>query len=184
MVIDFGDAVARKPEMSDLEAIRAYRNDPRVYSGLGGHFTGMSREDVGRWITHHQTNTKDAVWVVADKATDACLGHCGLYKIDYRIGRAEFGYAFAPEHQGRGLGGRVLAGLIDYGFRHLRLHRIESWNLESNVRTVRIKEQLGFKLEGTLRDYQFRDGKYVNVQAMAILSTDWHGIPEKYRPTP
>lgn len=180
-IIDFGDAYARKPDPRDIDQIYAYRNDPAVYQMLGGHFTGMSREDVSRWIEHHRTNTGDLVWAIASKDSDECIGHCGLYKIDYRRGKAELGTAIARSHWGGGLGGRVLAGLIEFGFRRLRLHRLETFNLETNKKIVRVKEHLGFKLEGILRDYEYRDGQFINVMAMAVLATEWNGIPEKYR---
>ena len=175
MFIDLGEVVLRKPEQEDLEAIHQYRNDPDVYSTLGGHYAGMSREDVRRWIEHHRTNQRDLVLVLADKADDTCVGHAGLYNIDYRRGKAELGIAIARTFWGKGLGVAVYVGLIEYAFKQLRLHRLETFNLEKNKKIVRVKEKLGFTLEGVLRDYEFRDGQWLNVMCMTILSTEWQG---------
>lgn len=181
MILDFGNAVARKPEEKDIEDIYRYRNDPDVFVTLGGHLTGMSREDVRHWIDFHRTNTNDIVWVLATKDNDQCIGHCGLYKLDYRVGKAELGIAIAKSHWGTGLGGRVYCQLISYAFKQLRLHRLETFNLDTNHKIVKIKENLGFTLEGILRDFQFRDGKYLNVMVMTLLENEWKGTPEKYQ---
>jgi len=171
----------RKPEATDVEAIYAYRNAAAVTSGVGGFSTGMSRADVLSWIDHHRTSRNTEVWVIADPETNEAVGHGGYYAIDYRRGKAELGLALAPSQHGRGQGGRCLAYLCDYAFKQLRLHRLETFNLATNGKIVTIKTGLGFALEGTMRDYQFKDGEYVDVNVMAILAPEWRGVPEKYR---
>ena len=181
MIINFGDAYARKPEEKDIDAIVAYRNDPDVFASLGGHFNGMSREDARQWIEYHRANTSDLVWILATNHAGRCVGHCGLYKIDYRIGKAELGMAIAKSHWGNGLGGRVLSGLIDYAYKQLRIHRIETYSLETNKKITQMKDNLGFTCEGVLRDHEYRNGQYLNVLVMTILENEWNGTPEKYR---
>lgn len=180
MVIDFGGYYARKPELKDLENIYSYRNDPSVFATLGGFFSGVSRSAVQKWIERNSANHDDYVWVIAQEGSDECVGHCGLYKTDFRIGKAELGAAIAREHWGNGLGGRVLANVTAYGFEQLRLNRVETFNLEINRKVVRIKEQLGYQVEGILREYQFRDGNYLDVMVMAVIGSDWQGVPAKY----
>jgi len=180
MVIDLGGYYARKPEAKDVENIYNYRNDPNVYATLGGFFSGLSRSSIEKWIETNSSNQNDYVWVIAEENNDECVGHCGLYKVDFRVGKAELGAAIAKAHWGKGLGGRVWAHVTEYGFKQLRLNRIETFNLEINQKVVRIKEQLGYKVEGILRQTQFRDGKYLNQMVMAILASEWNGIPEKF----
>ena len=114
MILDLGNAIARKPEEKDVQAIHSYRNDPEVYSSLGGHHAEMSLEDVRRWIEHHRLNRDDLVWVLAEPDTDACIGHCGIYRIDLRAGKAETGLAIAKSHWGTGLRWSVASDAIDH----------------------------------------------------------------------
>jgi RimJ/RimL family protein N-acetyltransferase len=46
------------------------------------------------------------------------------------------------------LGKRIYRGLITYAFEQLRLHRVDAYNLATNKKIIKIKENLGFKLEG------------------------------------
>ena len=173
MIIDFGRVFCRKLESKDVEDIYNYRNDPDVYRTLGGFYSGMSKEDVHQWVAHQRTNKTDMVWALATKDEDRCIGHIGLYNIDYRVGKAEIGVAIAKSHWGQGIGGMVYDGLTTYGFDQLRLHRVETYNLAKNNKVINIKEKLGFKLEGVLRHFQYRDGEYLDVMIMSILENDW-----------
>ncbi len=176
MIIDFGSVFSRKLESKDVEDIYNYRNDPNVYMTLGGFYKGMSREDVQQWVSFQRTNSVDTVWALATKDDDRCIGHLGLYNIDYRVGKAEIGLAISKSHWGNGIGGKIYSGLIEYAFNQLRLHRVETYNLAINKKVIKIKENLGFKLEGVLRDFQYRDGNYLDVMIMTILENEWRAL--------
>ncbi|WP_282016615.1 GNAT family N-acetyltransferase [Marinifilum flexuosum] len=175
MNFDLGVAYTRKPEVKDLEEIYKYRNDYQVYKTLGGFSNGMSRSNVRDWIEFHSNNKKDFVWVIADKETDLCIGHLGLYDIDFRIGKAEIGIAIAKEYWGKSIGSYAYKEVLTYAFNELRLNRVETFNLALNDKIIKIKQKLGFKVEGVLRNFQYRDGKYEDIMVMAILKNEYVG---------
>ncbi len=51
----------------------------------------------------------------------------------------------------------------------LNLHRIELQVYTDNERGIRLYERCGFEVEGTLKDFAFREGRYVDVYSMARL---------------
>ena len=173
MNFDLGIATTRKPEYKDVEAIYCYRNDRDVYISLGGVSQGMSRANVEEWIKFHTHNDKDYVWVIVDKETDTCIGHLGLYKIDFRARKAEIGMAVAKKYWGNGIATKAFKEILNYAFNELNLNRIETFNLKSNKKIIHLKEKLGFKIEGILRETQFRDGKYQDQMVMAILKREY-----------
>src|SRR5690606_40615554 len=59
-------------------------------------------------------------------------------------------YAFEP-FAGKGLMREALARVVAIAFTALELHRLEATIQPSNVRSIRLVESLGFKLEGTAR---------------------------------
>jgi ribosomal-protein-alanine N-acetyltransferase len=179
MNFDLGCAYTRKPEIKDIEQIYQYRNDHEVYKTLGGFSSGMSRENVKSWIEFHSTNTKDYVWAIAEKETDKCIGHLGLYDIDFRIGKAQIGMAISQEFWGKSIGMKAFVNILDYAFNQLRLNRIDTYNLVLNLKIITMKEKLGFKTEGILRDFQFRDGQFQDVMVMAILKRDYEAQTSK-----
>ena len=173
MNFDLGCATTRMPELKDVEEIYRYRNDDDVYVSLGGVFHGMSRENVKEWINFHNHNEKDHVWVIVDKVSDKCVGHLGLYQIDFRNGKAEIGIAIAKEYWGKGIGKLAYKEILNYAFNQLNLNRVETFNLASNKKIIHIKQKFGFQIEGIMRQVLFKNGQYQDKMIMAILKSEY-----------
>lgn len=173
MNIHLDAVVLRKPEPKDVQKLYVFRNDPEVTHLLGGFSSGYSMEDLKEWISFHRTRSDEVLWVIADPE-DACVGHVGLYQIDYRVRKAEFAIMIGDKSLwNKGIGGQVTKAVIDFGFRQLNLHRIHLDVLASNPRAIHLYEKMGFRQEGILRDYQFKNGQYIDVIVMSILETEW-----------
>src|SRR5512146_842979 len=80
----------RKLEPEDAPNLYRFRNDPGVVSGLGGFSPGYSLQGIKEWIDRRERATDDIVWAIADRDSNACLGHVGLYRIDHRVRTCEF----------------------------------------------------------------------------------------------
>jgi ribosomal-protein-alanine N-acetyltransferase len=85
---------------------------------------------------------------------------------------ADMGYFIHPDYQG---GGRMTAAVklaVAYGFRALKLNRIQAAVLPSNKGSQRVLEKNGFQFEGTARKYLKINGKYQDHQIYAVLAED------------
>ncbi|MHB8972330.1 MAG: GNAT family N-acetyltransferase [Pirellulaceae bacterium] len=174
MGIETLHVILRRPEPTDVERIWGYRNDPAVMRHLGGFSPPMSMKDVVEWIERHRNRTDEIIWVIADRENSACLGHVGLYQLDYRLQVAEFAICIGDKSWwGKGLGKEVTAAVVAYGFNELHLKQIRLSVLESNQRAVGLYEKLGFQHDGRLRQNQFRDGQYVDSLLMSLLKGEW-----------
>lgn len=74
-----------------------------------------------------------------------------------------------PAHRGKGLGKQATKLWIQYGLANLGLHKIYLNTLQTNVRNIRLNEELGFKVEGILRNECFIDGKYHDLLRMGLV---------------
>lgn len=79
---------------------------------------------------------------------------------------ATLGMHVGPEHQGRGIGGRLMQELLAIGDR-IGLARIELEVFGDNPRALRVYEAAGFAHEGRRRCSCFRDGSLVDDLMMA-----------------
>ena len=173
MRLSLDEVVLRRPEPKDVGRLYLYRNDLQVAKWLGGFSAGYCIRDLEEWIESHRLRKDEIVWTIAEKKSDDCIGHVGLYQIDYRVRRAEFAILIGDTASwGRGIGRRVSAAVVDYGFRELNLHRIELSVLSSNARAIKLYEGLGFRREGLLKDAQFREGSYMDIVLMALFRTE------------
>ena len=84
----------------------------------------------------------------------------------------EVGLGVHDDYSGRGIGSALLAALIDTGERWLGLTRLQLTVFVDNRRAVALYERFGFAIEGTHRDYAFRDGALVDAHSMARVRGD------------
>lgn len=75
-----------------------------------------------------------------------------------------------PAFRGKGLGKEATKLWIQYGISNLGLHKIYLNTLQTNVRNIRLNEELGFKVEGILIDECFIDGKYSDLLRMGLVA--------------
>lgn len=168
------DFKLRRAEPKDSQALYVYKNDPSIMPLLGGFHSGMSHGDILNWIATHNSRNDEVLWVVADLENDSCLGHVGLYKIDYRIRSAEFAILLGKQDRwGQGWGKAITKYVVEYGFTQLNMNRISLTVLENNKRALKLYETFGFVKEGVLRCAQFKDGKYLDLCCYALLRDEY-----------
>lgn len=173
-MINLGSIVLRKFEVDDVECLYTFRNDREISSGLVGFSVGYSHEDLTQWINHHRNLEDEMLWAIADAKGGQCIGHVGLYQIDHRIRKAEFGIIIGDRAwQGKGVGRLVSRTTIEFGFSQLNLNKISLTVLASNKRARRLYASLGFVEEGTLRADEYRDGEYIDIVVMSVLVSEW-----------
>jgi putative acetyltransferase len=73
------------------------------------------------------------------------------------------------EYQDQGIGTQLMEAAIQLSDNWLNLRRLELEVFVDNPRAVHLYEKFGFVKEGTLVDFAYRDGKYVDTLAMARI---------------
>ena len=74
---------------------------------------------------------------------------------------------------GKGYGSEATQLIVDFGFRELKLHRIELEVYDFNPRAQHVYEKAGFVKEGVRRDVLLWDGVYQSAIVMSILEDEW-----------
>ena len=70
------------------------------------------------------------------------------------------GYAIDGEFEGRGLMHEALQVTLRHVFESLRLHRVQANHLPENLRSARLLQRLGFRVEGSAHAYLFINGAW------------------------
>jgi RimJ/RimL family protein N-acetyltransferase len=86
------------------------------------------------------------------KGTGTIVGSSGLHGIDWDIPKFEIGYWCRKHFQGQGYITESTEAITNFAFETLGAKRVEIRCDSKNVRSRRIPDRLGFKLEGTLRN--------------------------------
>ena len=86
------------------------------------------------------------------------------------------GYYLAKEYWGCGIMTKAVTAIVEYGFEHLKLNRIEARSISRNYGSTRVLEKVGFSKEGTLRQHTFRAGEFFDVEVFSFLNADWQQL--------
>tara|TARA_X000000950_G_scaffold229307_1_gene277120 strand:- start:23512 stop:24051 length:540 start_codon:yes stop_codon:yes gene_type:complete len=115
----------------------------------------------------------DVVFAIVDESSNLHIGNVGLHKIDWVHRSAELGIVIGEkEFHGRKIGSQAWSMITHYGFKTLNLHRIYALVMEGNITSRKCAEGSGFKLEGTISDYFYKNGEYQNVCYYNITTKD------------
>ena len=166
---------------ADLPKAREYLNDPEVGAGLrrGIRFPFRPEDEEKFYDSIDPNSTKGYSFAIECKESGQYLGGCGMHDIDSKNRMATVGIFLGKEHVGKGYGTDAMQVLVDFCFNEINLNRVKLNVFAFNKRAIRCYRKTGFKIEGTLRQEVFRNGKYHDSLVMGLLRSEW----EKTRAT-
>jgi putative acetyltransferase len=158
----------RHAEPGDYEALREIHSQPKVVRGT----LMLPFPSVESWKKRLAEKPTSLYCLVAC-VDDELVGTLSL-KHETHPRRRHAGYVGMSVHdlwQGRGIGSALMEAVIELADNWLSLSRLELNVYTDNDAAIHLYEKHGFEIEGTLRDYAFRDGGFVDSYAMARIRT-------------
>lgn len=116
-------------------------------------------------------------WAIILKENNECIGQIAFFLVDSKNHFAEIEYCIGSAFQCRGLATEAAKAVIHFGFHKMKLHKIQICHKSTNIPSRRVIEKCGFHFEGTLRDYFYMDGEYVDRLYYSLLEDEY--IKEK-----
>jgi len=101
------------------------------------------------------------------------IGRIGIYKIDNQNKIGEIGYWMAESAQGKGIMTKSCKVMIDFCFAQLHLNRIEIKCATDNLRSIRIPEKLNFTKEGIIRQGEFLNNEFIDLNLYSLLRIEF-----------
>jgi putative acetyltransferase len=163
----------RRASTKDAPAFARMMADPAVYPGL----LQMPYASEDRWaamLGESQAPGTPDVHLVAERDGEV-IGSAGLHAAGKALRRRHvmtMGISVVKEAQGQGVGSELMAALCDYADRWLGTLRIELTVYTDNEAALKLYRKFGFEIEGTMRGYAMRDGRFVDAYAMARFHPD------------
>lgn len=115
-------------------------------------------------------------------AGDEVVGMAGLQVMQPGLRRSHVRslyIALDPQWQGRGLGRRMLARLLDWADNWGAVLRIELWVHVDNDGAIALYRSVGFLEEGRHKAYALKNGRYIDSLSMARLHPDPPSVLQK-----
>ncbi|MCI0143654.1 GNAT family N-acetyltransferase [Arthrobacter bambusae] len=148
----------RLRRFTDLDAAMAMdlSQDPYVPT-VGSLPPHATQEEAVAWIERQrQRHIKGNgfSFSIADLETDRSMGNIGLWIRELDTGRAQVGYAVAPNERGHRIASDALCALTAFAWTIPHLHRLELYIEPWNAASIRTAERAGYEREGLLRSHQ------------------------------
>ncbi len=132
---------------------------------------GWEREWLAFYEEGRREGTRDA-FAIVDAEDGSFLGVGMGFGIDRDGRQLELGYVVSPHARGRGVATRALELLTAWAFDELDAIRIELWISAGNEPSKRVAERAGYRHEGTLRSYHFKQGRRDDFEIWSRLDSD------------
>jgi len=159
----------RRVEPRDAEALHAVYSSPKAMAGT----LQLPFPSVEMWRKRLAEFPAEDYMLVAEAEGDL-VGNAGLHSMGRSARRRHVGHigmAVRDDWHGRGVGTALMAAIVDLADNWLGYRRLELTVYTDNVAAVALYRKFGFEMEGTLREYSYRDGEYVDAYTMARLRT-------------
>jgi RimJ/RimL family protein N-acetyltransferase len=167
-----GEKVILRPiKMSDAPRFVKWLNNPEVHKFLQTR-RHLSLAFERKWL-RNALKSKSNINLAIETKDGTHIGSASL-EINADHNRAVFGIVIGDKNYwDHGLGSEAGRLIIDYGFKKLKLHRIELGVLEYNPRAMKVYKRLGFKKEGVNSEHILFRGKYYDDIHMGLLDREW-----------
>jgi len=164
----------RQLKLEDASAYFALRSSAEVMAYIQRPLA-ISEAEVLEQIKDQlmaQAEGKMVVWAIAD-LNDRLIGIAGYWRMQLEHQRSEVGYLLDAPYQGQGLGTEALQAVLDFGFRELKLHKIEADVDPRNTASLRLLGRFGFQKEALFRENRYFAGEFHDSCWLGLLRSEW-----------
>ncbi len=135
-----------------------------------------TREEVGglldRWVGSYE-RTDYYRWAIVEKSTPVCIGQIAIFLVDNKNHFCEIEYGIGSRFHRKGYASEAVREVLDFAFGRVCFHKVQVCHKEGNVASQGIIRKNNFTYEGTLRDYFFMNGRYVNRYYYSMLREEY-----------
>lgn len=113
-------------------------------------------------------------WAIELKASGELIGEIDLYNFDHATENCEVSYSLGYKWWNKGYGTEALRAVVEFGFRHMNIHKISAAHNIDNPASGKIMSKVGMEQEGIIR-HMIRNakGQYKNCAVYGILHEDY-----------
>ena len=112
-------------------------------------------------------------WDIIEGKSNSVIGNCGLHNWQEEHERAELGYNLHEKYRGNNYMMEAVTSLLAYGFKEMKLNRIEALVGLDNIPSIKIIERSGFVKEGVLREHYKENDEITDSLIYSLLKSEY-----------
>lgn len=159
---------------SDLENVFKGLSHPDIikYYGVSYETLEATKEQM-KFFADLEKNETGIWWAVCSLDNRTFYGAGGINSLSKEHKKAEIGFWLISGFWGLGIMKEALPLICNYGFEDLGLHRIEGFVETENQNCKNAMAKLDFLHEGTMRDCEMKNGKFISLDIYAKLKSPY-----------
>ena len=171
----------RELRSGDLKAVHSYASLEKVtqFQPWGPNTLEDTRAYIEDVLKDAQELPQSRfVWAVVLKESEKVIGAGELWYDSFENSCGEIGYILHPDYWGIGIGSEVAQLLLEFGFKHRALHRIQATCAPDNMGSQKLLEKIGMQPEGRIRDALKMKGGWRDSLLYGMLESEWRDLQE------
>ena len=108
-------------------------------------------------------------WKIREKESGRDVGVISVYAYKPEHNKAEVGFWLLPQFWNKGYAAEALQAVLVYWKNNNGLHRMEAFVEEGNRASSKLLEKADFQYEGTMRDCEIKNSRYISLQIYARI---------------
>jgi ribosomal-protein-alanine N-acetyltransferase len=158
---------------SDLENVFKGLSDPEIIKFYGVSYkTIEDTKEQMKFFADLEKNETGIWWAVCSLDNAIFYGAGGLNSLSKEHKKAEIGFWLLKNYWGQGIMTETMPIICNYGFGQLGLHRIEGIVETDNLNCKYAMKKLDFKHEGTMKDSEIKNGRFISLDMYARLKNE------------
>lgn len=121
------------------------------------------------WYRKMEEEGTGMAWKMVHRKAGTKLGVICIYFYKPEHNKAEVGFWLLPTYWNRGYALEALQAAVAFWREEKGLHRLEGYVEEGNAASSKVLQKAGFCYEGTMKDCEVKNGKYISLQIYALL---------------
>lgn len=156
---------------SDIENVFKGLSHPEIikYYGVSYQTLEATKEQM-KFFADLEKNETGIWWAVCSLDNNFFYGAGGLNSLSKEQKKAQIGFWLISDFWGKGIMKEAMPLICNYGFDKLGLHRIEGIVETENTNCKRAMAKLDFEYEGTMKECEIKNGKFISLDIYAKLN--------------
>lgn len=132
--------------------------------------------EMTRWLEELGKDETAFAFAVRPVGDEQLLGYAEIDGIVWQHGVCGVGIGIGDSADwGKGYGAETARLVLAFAFDELNMHRVQATVFSYNERSLALVERVGFRREGTYREFLQRDGKRFDMHLYGLLRREWQG---------
>ncbi|WP_294214465.1 GNAT family N-acetyltransferase [uncultured Chryseobacterium sp.] len=163
--------ILRQFREDDIEEVYRGLSHQEVIKYYGVQYDSLSAtQEQMDWFRQIVEEEKGIWWAVCNRHNPTFLGAIGFNDWSKKNRKIETGYWLLPENWGKGIITEAGHAACRYAFEFMSVHRIEAVVETENLGSRKVMKSLGFEYEGTMRDCEIKNDRWISLEMYAKLN--------------